>query len=80
MGNIFFRRKPPMNSDEYEKLAKRVTDLESTLDGFVAKFMSLRGLIHRKGFAPEPEESKDPKNINTDMLLADDKVILDGTF
>ena len=60
-----------MNSDEYEKLAKRITEVESTLDGFVAKFMSLRGLIHRKGFADieNPEESKSEGNKKSDVLV-----------
>ncbi|MBA7662232.1 hypothetical protein ES703_70258 [subsurface metagenome] len=37
-----------MNSNEYEKLAKRITDLEINLTKLESKFMSLRGLIHRK--------------------------------
>jgi len=37
-----------INSQEYEKLSKRITDIESTLDKLHSAFMSLRGLIHRK--------------------------------
>ena len=43
---MFWKRK--INSDEYEKLSKRITDLESELDKAISKLMSLRGLIHRK--------------------------------
>ena len=42
----FFKRK--INSDEYEKLSVRITDLESESDKLMSRFMSLRGLIHRK--------------------------------
>jgi len=56
MGLFGFKKK--FNSEEYEKLSKRITDVESTLDKLHSAFMSLRGLIHRKatgdfGFDPE---------------------------
>ena len=44
----FFGFKKKFNSEEYEKLSKRITDIESTLDKLHSSFMSLRGLIHRK--------------------------------
>lgn len=44
----FFSFKKKLNSDEYEKLSKRLTDIESQLDKLHSSFMSLRGLIHRK--------------------------------
>ena len=66
---------PPINSDEYEKLAKRITDLESELDKFSVKFMSLRGLVHNKGFTPESKESKKTDNISNEMFIADNKGI-----
>ena len=74
---IFHKKSLSMNSDEYEKLAKRITDIESEMDKFVVKFMSLRGLIHRKKFddIPEESESKKPDNINTDMFLPDNRGI-----
>jgi len=37
-----------MNSEEYEKLAKRISDVEIDITKLTEKFMSLRGLIHRK--------------------------------
>jgi len=37
-----------MNSDEYEKLAKRITNIETEITKLASQFMSLRGLIHRK--------------------------------
>lgn len=43
---MFWKRK--INSEEYERLSKRITDLESQLTKFESRFMSLRGLIHRK--------------------------------
>ena len=69
-----------MNSDEYEKLAKRITDLESSLDKLTIKFMSLRGLIHRKkldGIPEDPEDLSDPKNLKDSVLLPDTKGIND---
>ena len=57
MGLFGFRK---INSTEYEKLSKRITDLESDLDKFTSKFMSLRGLVHRKFTGEiEPEEGKE---------------------
>ena len=44
----FFGFKKKVNSEEYEKLSKRITDVESALDKLHSSFMSLRGLIHRK--------------------------------
>jgi len=38
----------PLNSGEYERLAIRITDIENDIDKLTSKFMSLRGLIHRK--------------------------------
>lgn len=43
---MFWHKK--INSHEYEKLSKRLTDIESDIDKLTSKFMSLRGLIHRK--------------------------------
>jgi len=43
---FFFKKK--MNSDEYRRLSIRITDLESEQDKLLMRFMSLRGLIHRK--------------------------------
>ncbi len=43
----FFGKKK-LNSEEYEKLSKRITDIETTIDKLHSSFMSLRGLIHRK--------------------------------
>ncbi len=62
-----------MNSDEYEKLAKRITNIESDLDKLVAKFMSLRGLIHRKKLDEglEGDEDKNPKDLKDGVLLPD---------
>ena len=57
MGSIF-SKKPVMNSDEYEKICKRITDLEVNMDKLVSKFMSLRGLIHRKKFDTGMEEAE----------------------
>lgn len=55
---MFWKRK--INSDEYEKLSKRITDLEVELDKFTGRFMSLRGLIHRKATGDfELRDSKD---------------------
>ena len=53
----FFNKK--INSQEYEKLSKRITDIESALDKLHSSFMSLRGLIHRKAtgdFDLDPEK------------------------
>ena len=75
---MFFSKKlTPLNSEEYEKLAKRITDVESEQDKLVAKFMSLRGLIHRKKLGDDFDmpETKKPDNINTDMLVPDNKGI-----
>lgn len=43
---MWFKKR--INSDEYEKLAKRITDVETLIDKLHSSFMSLRGLIHRK--------------------------------
>jgi len=49
-----------LNSKEYEKLSKRITDAESDIDKLTSKFMSLRGLIHRKFTGDlEPVEGKE---------------------
>ena len=49
-----------INSAEYEKLSKRITDIESDIDKFTSKFMSLRGLVHRKFTGEIPiEEGKE---------------------
>jgi len=57
----FFKKK--LNSDEYEKLSKRLTDVESDIDKLTSKFMSLRGLIHRKFTGDlELDEDKDKKD------------------
>lgn len=63
----------PLNSDEYERLMKRLVELESKFDGFMVKFMSLRGLIHRKWkdlqIPGESEEEPEKENIlKTDGL------------
>ncbi len=54
-----------VNSKEYEKLSKRITDAESDIDKLTSKFMSLRGLVHRKftGEIP-PEEGKETGTID----------------
>ena len=57
----FFSNKK-INSEEYDKLSKRITDVESEIDKLVSKFMSMRGLIHRK-FTGDLESAEDP-NIN----------------
>ncbi|GAI21851.1 unnamed protein product [marine sediment metagenome] len=49
-----------MNSDEYEKLAMRITDTENVLDKLASKFASLRGLIHRK-FTGDIEPAQKPE-------------------
>lgn len=59
---FFFKKK--INSEEYEKLSKRITDAESDIDKLTSKFMSLRGLIHRKATGDldlEPEPVKETK-------------------
>ena len=62
MGLFGFKRK--INSDEYEKLSKRITDIESDIDKFTSKFMSLRGLVHRKFTGEIPiEEAKETGHI-----------------
>ncbi|GAI06946.1 unnamed protein product [marine sediment metagenome] len=55
--------KRSINSDEYEKLAKRITDVEAGLDRLVAKFMSLRGLIHRKKLDQGLEETDNGEDL-----------------
>lgn len=68
----FFKPKP-MNSDEYERLAKRISDLEAEMDKLVSKFMSLRGLIHRKKLDDEindPELKKE--DLYKGVLLKED--------
>lgn len=60
---MWFKRK--INSDEYEKLSKRITDIESDIDKLTSKFMSLRGLIHRKFTGDlEPAESSEEDSIS----------------
>ena len=61
MGLFGFR----LNSIEYEKLSKRITDLESDIDKFTSKFMSLRGLVHRKftGDIPVDQDEKESAEI-----------------
>ena len=49
-----------LNSKEYEKLANRITDLETMIDKLNSKFMSLRGLIHRKATGDLSLEEKEP--------------------
>lgn len=54
-----------INSIEYEKLSKRLTDIESDIDKLTSKFMSLRGLIHRKFTGDlEIEEKKETGQID----------------
>lgn len=70
----FFSFKKKLNSEEYEKLSKRITDAESDIDKITSKFMSLRGLVHRK-FTGDPEELKeDPgkKDLKQNVLLTKD--------
>ncbi len=55
---MWFKKK--LNSEEYEKLSKRLTDIESALDKLHSSFMSLRGLIHRKATGDFTLDSKDP--------------------
>jgi len=72
---MFFSKKNPLpvstglNSGEYEKLAIRITDIENDIDKLTSKFMSLRGLIHRKftgDVVPaETEDSKKDDGLNT---------------
>lgn len=56
---MWFKKK--LNSEEYEKISKRITDIESTLDKLHSSFMSLRGLIHRKATGDFDLDSKDPE-------------------
>lgn len=56
----FFGSKKKLNSEEYEKLSKRLTDVESAIDKITSSFMSLRGLIHRK-FTGDLEPGEDLK-------------------
>ena len=61
MGLFSFRKK--INSEEYEKLAKRIVDVEVMIDKLNSSFMSLRGLIHRKAtgdFDLDPEKKSPP--------------------
>ena len=57
----FFGFKKKLNSEEYEKLSKRITDIEVTIDKLHSSFMSLRGLIHRKATGDIELDSKDPE-------------------
>ncbi|MBA7709099.1 hypothetical protein ES703_118009 [subsurface metagenome] len=66
---MFFKKnKKPLNSEEYEKLSKRITDVEAFLVKLESKFMSLRGLIHRKFTGDvegaEKEEKETSKSID----------------
>ena len=63
---MFFKKKP-MNSEEYEKLAKRIVDLETELTKLSSSFLSLRGLIHRKATGDIEIPGKE-KTINPDGL------------
>lgn len=65
---MFFKKSKPMNSDEYERLSKRITNCESELDKLLAKFMSLRGLVHRKFSPPEATDLETEKNLSPDGL------------
>ncbi len=62
---MFFKKR--MNSDEYEKLAKRISDLEIEQTKLFEKFMSLRGLIHRKATGDIEFKEKE-KSISHDGL------------
>lgn len=54
----FFKSK--LNSDEYEKLSIRLTEVESNYDKLIMKFQSLRGLIHRKATGDFDLQPGDP--------------------
>jgi len=65
---MFFKRK--INSEEYEKLSKRITDIEITIDKLHSSFMSLRGLIHRKATGDLGLDASDKKELIDDGLDA----------
>lgn len=71
----FFSKKN-INSEEYEKLSKRLTDAESDIDKITSKFMSLRGLVHRKFIGPEdsegPEDPEEQTDLKEEVLLKED--------
>lgn len=69
-----------VNSDEYEKLAKKITDLSSSVDELTAKIRiitsdvsNLRGLFNRKltGIKKEEQvqEEEETKDINNTVIL-----------
>lgn len=65
----FFGSNKKLNSEEYEKLAKRITNTETDIDKLTSKFMSLRGLIHRKFTGDlELNEDSDKKEVIDDGL------------
>ena len=63
----FFGFKKKINSEEYEKLSKRITDVESALDKLHSSFMSLRGLIHRKATGDLDLHGPDGKKSGQDI-------------
>ncbi|GAI10904.1 unnamed protein product [marine sediment metagenome] len=73
---FFFKK--PMTSVEYEKLAKRITDVEIQIDKLHSAFMSLRGLIHRKftgdiaGDVDAMQQDKKSETLKDSVLLPDD--------
>lgn len=61
----FFGSNKKLESDEYKKLAVRITDVESEITKLFSKFMTLRGLVHRK-FTGEVEADKEPEENKID--------------
>ena len=46
---VFFKKvTTQLNSEEYEKISKRLTEVESETDRVAMALLSIRGLIHRK--------------------------------
>jgi len=75
-----FWNKKQINSDEYEKLTKKIIELNSDVSDLTAKIRiltsdnsNLRGLFNRKltGLKKEeiPEETTEEKDINNSILV-----------
>lgn len=72
-----FWKKQPVNSDEYEKLSKKITDLSSEVEELTAKIRiitsdvsNLRGQFNRKLTGLKKEEvSEEEKDINNPVIL-----------
>jgi hypothetical protein len=77
---IFFRN-TKVNSDEYEKLTKKIIDLNATVEEIKKKFEvlttnynSLRGLINRKLTGKDLEEDQS-QGLNNSVILPDNGTI-----